>query len=68
MEIVKSGINPNVKYPVQCRKCKAQFIAEQKDGRFVHDKRDGDCLVFECTVCGNEMWVNYEALKRRQQY
>jgi len=69
MKIIKQGFLPkNVTYTLQCRKCSTVVQAEAHEGRTVHDPRDGDCLVFDCPTCGNEMWVNYKAQERRMSW
>jgi RNase P subunit RPR2 len=57
MYIIQNGFPHDIKYTMQCRKCKTFSLGDKSEGRLVHDPRDGDALVFKCPKCGNEMWA-----------
>lgn len=57
MKIISEGFNKERRYTMRCRKCGTTAVGEASEGRFVHDPRDGDALVFNCPKCNNEMWA-----------
>jgi RNase P subunit RPR2 len=55
--ILNKGTFPrNTHYTMHCRKCRTTVTFEQREGRIVHDQRDGDAIVFDCPVCHTELW------------
>lgn len=64
MEIISNGLPKDIKYTMKCRKCKTISVGDYSEGRFVHDPRDGDALVFNCPNCGAEMWAMANPIER----
>lgn len=59
MKIIKKGELPEEKiYTFDCRRCKSKVEAQQKEGKIQFDQRDGDCVIFKCPVCGENVYVN----------
>lgn len=58
MRIIKQGVNPAERtYRVTCQNCKTVFEFMRNEARFSSDQREGDCLLVDCPVCKQTLFV-----------
>lgn len=52
MKIIKEGQLPQERlYVCTCDNCKTEFSFHQKEGKVVHDQRDGPYITIACPLC-----------------
>lgn len=67
MKIIKHGLLPEERvYRVTCIACKCVFDAEQSEGVYVSDQRDGDFVRFKCPTCNRDVY-GYPGQYRRSE-
>lgn len=53
MKILQRGSLPGEKiYRAVCHSCMSHIEFEQREGKIVHDQRDGGYVTVDCPVCG----------------